>query len=234
MKKKDLRRKQRVERGAGTGKRILIVTEGECTEPNYLKGLRARMGLKSVDVEVIHPPYTDPLGLLEAAKKLKSNAERQARNGEGVRFDEVWVVYDHERIHAARRCTLNDVRQKAASAKIKIAASDPCFEIWLLLHFCYTTRLCNGYAEVKPLLREHWPAYEKADAVGAVLFERLQDAVEQADKLRKHHEESGGAGNPGTDVDHLVWVMDGIVPEERRLLKNAKSCLNPVPPDHIT
>jgi len=45
-------------REKSSNKCILIVTEGKNTEPNYLKALRKKLGLKAADIEVVHETYT--------------------------------------------------------------------------------------------------------------------------------------------------------------------------------
>ena len=74
-------------------RRILIVCEGEVTEPNYFNDLRHQtrslVGLK------IEPGGT-PKTLVERAADLKKSAEKDAKRGkdETLKYDVVWCVFD--------------------------------------------------------------------------------------------------------------------------------------------
>jgi alcohol dehydrogenase class IV len=86
----------RRERGGqrSTGKAFLIVTEGEKTEPNYFRALKKHLQLSNADVEVFHPPATDPISLTDEAIKLCNERARKAKKDSwSVEYDEVWVVY---------------------------------------------------------------------------------------------------------------------------------------------
>ena len=137
--------KDRFERGARelrrraqkrfSGNTFLIVTEGAKTEPNYLKALCNRLHLTAAQIEVLHPSATDPLNLVHYAIQRKREAESEKRRGTGVGFDEVWVVFDLEKIHDERRHIAMEAIQIGKSKGISLAVSNPAFEFWLLCHF---------------------------------------------------------------------------------------------------
>ncbi|MBI5154741.1 RloB domain-containing protein [Candidatus Poribacteria bacterium] len=183
-------------------KTILVVTEGRCTEPAYLRALQKR--LKLVTVQVVHPKATDPKNLVEEAVRLKQERERQARHGEYVAFDEVWVLFDHEAVHNGRRGSISSALDMGRAAKLKFARSNPCFEFWLLLHYEFTTAPFESCDKVTVRLKRHWPNFEKSAEPPEDIMELVHDAEVHAERCRKHHEETGGDGNPSTDVDLLV------------------------------
>lgn len=186
-------------------KSILIVTEGECTEPNYFKALKHRLKLNLV--EVVHPDATDPVTLVDEADRMRKERARCARKGDGVAYDEVWVCYDLERTHDERRELATSAREKARAKKIKLAESDPCFEYWVFLHFAYSTAPADGCALYEGRVREQVPVYTKSYAFTDSDLSRVPDAVERARQCRKHREETG-AVTPSTDVDRLVLVLN--------------------------
>jgi hypothetical protein len=48
---------------------VLIVCEGEKTEPNYFHGLRRAYALSSANIEIVRPPAHDPLNIVAYAEK---------------------------------------------------------------------------------------------------------------------------------------------------------------------
>jgi len=179
----------------------LIVCEGEKTEPRYFQALRQRLRVGGIDV---HPMGKDPGRLIEEADKIRRSHER----GGGAKYDAVWVVFDTER-HGTYP-NLPNLVQTAVSKGIKVAHSCPCFEVWLLLHFDFSTGSCLDCKQVETKLGTHLPNYEKVSFPTDQLMDRLTTAVENAGKLRAYHERVGNrelSGNPGTKVDLLVsWI----------------------------
>src|SRR5688572_17963050 len=119
---------------------LLVVCEGAVTERAYLESLRRHFANRLVRIR-FDDRGAVPLTLVERAIELRTQAEADAaRTDDGfLRYDEVWCVFDvdeHPNLDASRRL--------AIEAGIEIALSNPCFELWLLLHFvthtAYVTR----------------------------------------------------------------------------------------------
>ena len=109
--------------------RVLVVCEGERTEPLYLRDLAARYRLSMANIEVVGIG-SDPKTVVRRAKKLRS---RESQRGE--KFDRVYCVFDCDE-HA----TFDAARDEAEASGVKFATSWPCFEFWLRLHFGYSRR----------------------------------------------------------------------------------------------
>lgn len=206
-----------------SGNTILIATEGEKTEPIYLNGLRDHLELSAAQIEVVHPPATDPIRLVEHAIERKKQADREKRKGRGVGFDEVRVVFDREAIHDERDLAVPKALRKAEAKGIRVALSNPGFEFWILLHFTKTTKHFADVPQViKTLKKTHWRDYEKGRQPSSSLIGRIPAAVTSAQFCRKHHEECSGDGNPSTDMDLLVRSMNEATREHLRLALPAK------------
>ena len=182
---------------------ILIVTEGEKTEPNYFEGLRMKWSLSTAEVEVEGEGAT-PRKVVEKAISLKEQRERESKSPFKTAYDEVWCVVDRD-THA----DFHDARQLATGNDVTFAVSVPCFEFWYLLHFTYTTRQFANFAELKPELGKHLRGYDKATDYLDDLLPRLDDAFKNAAQLRRDNEKTGNS-SPATDVDLLVKVLEGI------------------------
>lgn len=201
-----------------SGNTFLIVTEGRKTEPNYLDGLRERLGLRTVQVEIVHPEGTDPLTLTRKAIELRDARKREARMGSSVAYDEVWVVLDLEEPLGPRRRLAAVARQLKGAFGIKFAESDPCFEFWLLLHFEYTTSLFTNCSLVIDRLGKHVDGYKKGAFEPELIIERLPDAVRHARRCREHHQACAGDGNPSTTMDTLVRELNSATRPHLRFL----------------
>ncbi|MFB7378727.1 RloB family protein [Kitasatospora purpeofusca] len=118
-------RKSRNSRAAG--RKILIVTEGVRTEPQYFEGLAKNLNARAVYVTSVKSVGLgkDPLSVVKEAISRRSNDKRI-----GDPFDEVWCVVDVDQ-HAS----LEDACSLARREGISLAVSSPCFEIWLIWHY---------------------------------------------------------------------------------------------------
>ena len=99
----------------------------------------------------------EPRKVVEIARQLRSEAiGRAAREqDENLAFDEVWCAFDrdqHERF--------DEALSMARANDLRLAVSNPCVELWLLLHFREQPG-ARDRADVARLLKEHLPTYEK-------------------------------------------------------------------------
>jgi hypothetical protein len=202
-------------RGTAEGEAaILVVTEGEKTEPIYLEQLRRRLHLTATRIEVVQAAGTDPRSVVTSAIDLKKTRHHEALRGEGVDYSEVWVVFDSE--HKVGTGELKNALNMARAAKVEVALSAPCFEYWLVLHFEYTTVYLCSYAETERRLKRHIPRYDKSEPPMEDLLSRVKDAVANASRCRLEQDKHG-AELPRTDVDLLVTKMNNATREHHRL-----------------
>jgi len=195
-------------RTALSGKTILIVTEGEKTEPNYLNALRKRFQLAATSIEIIHPDGTDPVTLTNRAIELRDQRKKQVRSGAvAVAYDEIWVVFDLEKTHDERRKQDIRARSMPKAKGIRFAVSDPAFEYWLLLHEEFTWATFTDCDAVTARLKKHWPDYKKDSTPSSDFLEKVPVAVKNAGRVRTDNEKSDRT-NPATNVDLLVCSMN--------------------------
>jgi hypothetical protein len=202
-----------------SGKAFLIVTEGAKTEPNYFKALRKRLQLNATEVEILHPEGTDPLTLVRKAIEMRAERKRESKKGLKIPYDEVWIIYDLEKPNDERRQIDKKARQLREAEGIKFGESDPCFEFWLLLHEEFTTAQFVDCAEVVVRLRNFLPNYSKGDMPSEEFLKKLPDAIERAQRCRRHHQETNSDGNPGTSVDILASNLNEATRLHLRLMK---------------
>lgn len=194
----------------GTGDIILIVCEGEKTEPSYFKGLRNEWRLHPTQIEIIGEECDSaPISVVDYALELRRERERNAKRGMERPYDQIWCVFDYDEHE-----DLSKALDKACANSVKIALSTPCFEFWYLLHFLYTTRGFRDPSQVINMLKQHIRDYDKSLAPLGVLLAKLDNAMENALKLRKHNEDTDSKC-PATDVDLLVTELRLIRPGQR-------------------
>lgn len=199
-----------------TGKRILIVTEGLKTEPDYLKGLRNQLKLKAVDIEIMKASGTDALSVVDCAIEIRDDRKREARRGCTVPYDSVWAVFDTERANINPK--LKEALHKAGVYKIKVALSNPCFEFWLLLHDGFTTAPFVKCENVIRWIKEKYlPDYEKNNIPVESYIPKIPTAMRYAEQCQNHHKTAGTDGNPSTGVHLLVREMNEATRKHFRL-----------------
>ena len=182
---------------------VLIVCEGKKTEPNYLQRLKTTNRLSSSNIKVLHPNKTDPMGIVTFAEKELSNQ----RNG----YDRVFCVFDRDG-HVCFDAAVEGVSASEAGRRERlcVVTSVPCFEVWLLLHFTFSTAPFTSTGTqsacemVLRELRKKIPNYAKGNAnTYDLLAGQLDHAISNAVKLEKQNK-SNLASNPATGVHRLV------------------------------
>lgn len=107
---------------------LYVVVEGARTETEYI--LHWGSLYRSTAV-IIHPQKgLAPRTMIDVAVAKKREAERDQKRGRGRAYDEVWCVFDVDE-HPA----LHEVQTKASDNGVRLAVSNPCIELWFLLHF---------------------------------------------------------------------------------------------------
>jgi hypothetical protein len=210
------KKRHKMERKKATRKEngsALLVCEGECTEPYYLRGLLQYMCISSASVEIIEGQTKS--NAVSVVKRAQQRFDRSPR-------DRVFVLIDAEQQdlqQALEECEVPVQRgsKKKGLPEIRIEPiiSAPCFEVWLLLHFHYCAQPFSCFEDVLPVLQASFPDYQKADPkiflkVGG--GEGLERALLHVSRL---HLELGKTGSeyPDTGMDKLVEALRTLIPE---------------------
>jgi hypothetical protein len=189
---------------------ILIVCEGRKTERRYFEALHVAFRVREVRVKVV--PGSDgrssPSQILDAALQHKKEHNLDPAAG-----DEAWCVFDTEQ--EGTHPDLQDVMERAARARVRLAISNPAFEYWYLLHYECTDRPFTDATEVSDQLRRHLPQYTKTMDAFACVKDRTETALANVEALRKRADvDWERCPNPSTGVDRLVQrVLRAAQPE---------------------
>lgn len=195
---------------------ILIVTEGAQTEPKYFEHFRTRNN--NVDIRVVgsrsNAGESDYMSLVRKAVEYKNKNQLSKTNG-----DTIWIVadgdvnYNNPNPVAEKDKQLQKARKVADAKDIQFVLSNPCFELWFLLHYQYTTKFLSTYNDVNGLLKKYIRDYEKANDVYGELVEHIEQAIENSRKLETYQQKNGHNlpfgiyVNPFTDVFKLIELL---------------------------
>ncbi len=192
---------------------VLVLCEGEETEKQYLEKFALHHKNARIKVEVASETGV-PFSLVEFAKKYKREIEKRAKRqmDQNIAYDSVWCVFDideHPRVA--------DARVMADANDINLAISNPCFELWLVLHLRDSPGMQHRHA-MQALLETLDPKYEKD--VKHVDFPRYvpgyEQAVIRARQLDALAHQVGTPGhNPSTNVYELTELILKGREEER-------------------
>ena len=184
--------------------RFVIFCEGALTEPLYLKAFASLQEVRNVATLDIRGMGCDPRRLVEEAKDAKRSERRQTTGA-----SEYWCVFDveaptpHDRLHEAV--------QMARDNGINVAISNPCFELWLILHFADHESWIDNDA-CRNL--RHQLDGSQSKSVDGVAYMGLRDqAILRAKRLQVLHTTAGRElpdDNPSSGMYLLLEAIEPI------------------------
>lgn len=109
--------------------RVLIVSEGTKTEPNYFKSFHMMQHGGIVFEIESQGEGVNTIQVVEKAIQLRGHAESMDKP-----YDSVWAVFDKDNFADVQ---FNEAIEMAQRNGINAAWSNEAFELWYVLHFCY-------------------------------------------------------------------------------------------------
>lgn len=184
---------------------VLIVCEGEKTEPLYFKELRDDLQLSPLNIEVTGDTQgSSPLNVVNYGLKYCKE------------YDRVFCVFDKDR-HTNYQQALDKIRgrRKAKGHKIEAITSVPCFEFWILLHFRKTTKNFDtgpgsSCDQVITDLKASLPHYNKGTkGLYQSIKKQLPTAIKHAREVTSYCE-SAGTDHPSTQIHDLIVYLQNL------------------------
>jgi hypothetical protein len=116
--------------------------------------------------------------------------------------DQIWAVFDRD-THPKVAETI----KRADAAGILVAYSNPCFELWLVLHY-RNHDAPESHRNMQKILRGLMPGYNP-NGSKKVAFDQICNSVELAESRaealeKRRRTERNSAGNPSTTVYKLT------------------------------
>ena len=158
-------------------KRIVIATEGSQTEPKYIDELKNKYR-KAHIIVLKKGTKSDLNSVLTRLDKERKRIERNDKT-------EFWAVVDHDKRSIEE---LETFRQRAMTKRYFIADSNPCFELWLILHFKALTEIrglagsaeASGCRPIETTLRQFDDSFNKSQYNPSKYITRIEQAVSNA------------------------------------------------------
>lgn len=172
---------------------IIIVCDDTTTAVRYFEELKRQVKAR-VTVHVAPAPKH---GM--SAKEVVACAKAKTKailKGRPANKDRVWALIDLE-AESAKRTEAKQCKDACLSSGIvQVALSDPCFEVWTLLHFIDTGRPFADCTDVLKLLSQEWNKAAASSGwnqfgkkaqidVSHLMGDRQQQAISRA---KQHHE----------------------------------------------
>ena len=190
-------------------KSILIVCEGEKTEPIYFNALKETLRLIMVDVEIVGEGAA-PITVVNRAIELREERKRIAKRSlTKAEYEVIYCVFDVEA--PTPHESLANAVIKAKDNKLEVILSNPCFEYWYILHFRKTSAPFSSSQNVKSALRREHAAYNETDTtIFNVVYPKTSDAIKHSKEvLKEQHNEAEDLRecNPSTHVHKIVEYL---------------------------
>ena len=184
---------------------ILIAAEGtNKTETNYFKGIRS----DAVRFLFTSGNETDPVKLMN--RLLKEFGEL------GLEEDDLAFSLVDGDVNPSKDSQIAEADKLAKDTSAKQIVSNPCFEVWYLDHFRFTTKQFRSSAEVETALAAEFPGYSKSRPdMYEQTKDKLQTAVANAKRQEQRCKEAGNkphtsAFQPSTEVYRIMEAIQEI------------------------
>ena len=165
---------------------ILIIAEGQnVTESQYFRHFQEQHA--DYNIKILIPGHiTDPSGMQKTILRYWDQYGMDEEKG-----DVAFIVLDLD-CNSEKGRLIRKLEKENENARFVV--SNPCFEVWFLLHFRYSTR-------------------EKNTDVALLITDDIEIAMKNAEKLRKHFLDIGAewpsnACNPRTDVPVVIDAIN--------------------------
>lgn len=207
MKKPSGRAPKRNQRKRQPRRVVRVLTEGAVTEAHYLT-LLAREHRHELTIQHdSESAGSAPLTLVRAARHQQSASKRR-RKADGPDFDEIWCAFDTD-----EHPNINQALAEAMSSGIHTAVSNPCFELWLVLHVEDQNAHVHRHDIQRRALDLSLVDGKSLCGVGAeeLLLANVTAAVDRAKRLDERHELDGSppGANPSSGMWRLVISIQG-------------------------
>lgn len=197
----------RLSRGFPIKYKILIVGEGQETEPNYFHGLKKEDSVATRFAVTVKKGHgRTPEAVLDEALKYENTAELRKEY-----YDQIYCVIDVE--GSSNRSSLDKAMTLAAQKQIKMILSNPCFEVWILAHFKKTAGYFLNCDAAIVRLSKYWKSSYKQEyrkenkLIYARIKDRIHDAIDRARWVREsHHDASANIADCNSSTDVYVLV----------------------------
>jgi hypothetical protein len=188
--------------------RFFLICEGEKTETAYFeayfKALKAQYRSAQISIKYVTPAGV-PITIMDKVKARMAELQREQRGNPSAKADTVWAVFDRDEHHKVTEAIAG-----CQDSGAQVAYSNPCFEVWLILHH-EDYHAADDHHQVQKRYQTLDPAYDpngsKTPDCG-FLMNRVEEAENRGERQCKSREEEGMPfGRPSTTVYNLTRAI---------------------------
>lgn len=187
----------RVSKGKELKNKIYLYFNSLQTEYNYFSKFKEKLD-KSKFIELSLQLNKPSKGGISPKELLDYTLEKNL--SEDIKK---WIIFDKDEY------SINDVCNVAENNDIEVGFSNPCFELWFLNHFKYTTAFLNQRGcqkELENILRKECNVkYKKNIDMYDLLYHRINEGIKNSrNQYREKLDLSKDKMNPTTSIYKLV------------------------------
>lgn len=185
---------------------FILVSEGSVTEPYYFNSLQDLWRYPLLKIRIIEGAGVPTSVVARAIDTLRERKNEARRNRDSFEKFEVWALFDRDNFSPAM---ITEAFRLAKVNGIEVAHSNPCFELWGLMHFSCQARPGHHH-DVHRALREQIPTYHHENNpkfCPKLLQEKYNQAVKNSEKALSDRLNEGTPhpeGDPSTTVHVLT------------------------------
>ena len=190
-------------------KRHLIVSNGKVTETEYFNFLITEMDVRG-SVRYRHIDG-DPLKVAKQLSRELDSDKKAVKAGEIEALSSAWIVVDSDEFR-----NLAAAEREAKTKGVRLAISNPCFEVWLIDHVSpcpetfASTPQCEKRARDLGVLKSTDPNRSSASKFKSVNLEMIDgnkgQALANAAKHNTDDKRRAREMNPDNVVAYQVWT----------------------------
>jgi RloB-like protein len=184
--------------------RFILICEGEKTEIVYFNALKKHYRGAQISIEYVAPAGV-PITIMDKVKARMVELRQEQRHNLSAESDTVWAVFDRDEHHKVTEAIAG-----CESAGAQVAYSNPCFEVWLLLHH-EDYHAADDHHQVQKRYQKFDPTYDPNGSKTpdcAILMENVEKAEQFGEnQCKRREEEDAPFGRPSTTVFNLTRAI---------------------------
>jgi RloB-like protein len=184
--------------------KFTIYSEGMNTEPEYFTALGSTVSAALVELK-IHKAAGVPTTIASKALQLAKSRRRSGNADSFEKFDQIWVVFDQD-THDKVKESIDNL----GKSSVKVAYSNPCFELWLILHLQDFDKPVDHHQVQKHLegICSDYSASSGKNPDCMPFVALVEKAESRATKMNQRRIEEGASGSaPWTTVHELTKAI---------------------------
>ncbi len=174
---------------------FVIATEGRETEKQYFTMFHD----SRIKIEVLPTGDDDKSAPQYVLQRLDGFIEKYDLTSD----DTLWLMVDVDRWP---KRNMSEICRQARQKQYSLAISNPCFEVWLYLHFDDLDPSDTKCKDFEARLRAKFGSYNKSNLNLALFKDYIEDALQRAKNLHPSHRQNWPP-TPGSHVYRVVEML---------------------------